>query len=555
MITSRPVIFISAVSRELRSTRDLVAKTLIALGYEPKWQDIAPTETGDLRAVLRKWVDESHAVLQIVGHRYGHGPREPDETFGPVSYTQYEALYAKAKGRKVWYILLDEHHPTDCPDDEPEDLKKLQADYRIQVKAHHGLYHNSYSLDKTEIIVLRLRDDLAILREEFMESQKRQDEALGKIQGQNEDVLQAVEDLRKMLASTIKGGSKEELNQDYESALRHISGKRGISLSFFREWLDDNATRKLEDPLVLPKDKVIALREAGRFIEARDFAISSALRLEKERQETLAEETGLWIQAAESEITLGNYAAALSHAEKADSLTDMEKDFPLWCAARHTLGKTLYYSHEFGKCAGLFRDLVACRIAKDGEDHPGTLQSWNVLCAVLETTHQTIEAEQQTRIVLRHRERVLGPEHPDTLSTRHNLSHFLDKYGRYVESEAENRAILGIRERVLGPDHIDSLASRSNLAIALSSQGKYAEAGDEFRTVKSITERLMGPRHPATCVSLYNLASFLSRHGGKDEALSLAETALEGFLHTWPDGNINTLAAKDLIYRLREGKR
>jgi hypothetical protein len=52
MLTSRPVIFISAVSKELRSTRDLVAKTLLAMGYEPKWQDIAPTETGDLRAGL-----------------------------------------------------------------------------------------------------------------------------------------------------------------------------------------------------------------------------------------------------------------------------------------------------------------------------------------------------------------------------------------------------------------------------------------------------------------------------------------------------------------------
>ena len=52
---NRPVIFISAVSRELRTARDLVAKTLISLGYEPKWHDIAPAETGDLRAILRKW--------------------------------------------------------------------------------------------------------------------------------------------------------------------------------------------------------------------------------------------------------------------------------------------------------------------------------------------------------------------------------------------------------------------------------------------------------------------------------------------------------------------
>lgn len=71
MLSSRPVIFICAVSKELHSARDLVAKTLISLGYDPRWQDIAPTDTGDLLAVLRKWVDGSQAVIQIVGHRYG----------------------------------------------------------------------------------------------------------------------------------------------------------------------------------------------------------------------------------------------------------------------------------------------------------------------------------------------------------------------------------------------------------------------------------------------------------------------------------------------------
>jgi hypothetical protein len=33
----RPAIFISAVSRELRSARQLVANTLTFLGYDPEW--------------------------------------------------------------------------------------------------------------------------------------------------------------------------------------------------------------------------------------------------------------------------------------------------------------------------------------------------------------------------------------------------------------------------------------------------------------------------------------------------------------------------------------
>ena len=62
-MSTRPIIFISAVSQELRSARKLVADTLHALGYEPRWQDIAPTDAGDLLGVLRKWVDQSDAVL------------------------------------------------------------------------------------------------------------------------------------------------------------------------------------------------------------------------------------------------------------------------------------------------------------------------------------------------------------------------------------------------------------------------------------------------------------------------------------------------------------
>ncbi len=65
-MASLPLIFISAVSRELRSGRQLAANTLSFLGYQPVWQDIFGTETGDLRGMLRKQIDQCKGVLQIV---------------------------------------------------------------------------------------------------------------------------------------------------------------------------------------------------------------------------------------------------------------------------------------------------------------------------------------------------------------------------------------------------------------------------------------------------------------------------------------------------------
>ena len=88
-MSPRPTIFISAVSKELRSARQLVSNTLTFLGYEPIWQDIFETSEGDLCEVLRKQISRCNGVVQLVGCCYGAEPLQPTEEFGRVSYTQY----------------------------------------------------------------------------------------------------------------------------------------------------------------------------------------------------------------------------------------------------------------------------------------------------------------------------------------------------------------------------------------------------------------------------------------------------------------------------------
>lgn len=112
-MSPRPAIFISAVSKELRSARQLVSNTLTFLGYEPEWRDIFSTEEGDLRAMLRRRIDGCKAVVQLVGQSYGAEPPALDEQFGRVSYAQYEALYARHVKKKIWYLILHEDFATD----------------------------------------------------------------------------------------------------------------------------------------------------------------------------------------------------------------------------------------------------------------------------------------------------------------------------------------------------------------------------------------------------------------------------------------------------------
>ncbi|PZR73736.1 MAG: hypothetical protein DLM73_10290 [Chthoniobacterales bacterium] len=163
-VSPRPTIFISAVSKELRSARQLVANTLTFLGYEPIWQDIFGTETGDLRQMLRSQIDQSKGVVQLVGQCYGAEPPTPDPEFGRVSYTQYEALYARKKGIKVWYLFMDENFPIDPHEPEPEEVRQLQAAYRNVLKVDTHLFHPLKTREALEAGVLKLRDDLTQLR-------------------------------------------------------------------------------------------------------------------------------------------------------------------------------------------------------------------------------------------------------------------------------------------------------------------------------------------------------------------------------------------------------
>lgn len=558
MLPSRPVIFISAVSKELRSTRDLVAKTLLGMGYEPKWQDIAPTETGDLPAVLRKWVDESHAVLQIVGHRYGNAPKEPDETFGPVSYTQYEALYAHAKGKKVWYIILDPHHPTDPADPEPETLKLLQAAYRAQVKAHQGLYHHSYSLDKTEIIVLRLRDDLAELRTAAVKTQKRQDEALAHLHeqnklllDQNQTLLAAVRDLPAAFAAAQQTNPQADKITQLAGAYASLDESFGLAPGTLEKELPAFAQNLLAAPDTSLIDKANAefvlknYRTAEKLaLKAKDAALAAASQPVQDAIAALQ----LAGQAASEQI---QYRRALEHYRAAAALTGEQSDVLAWAAIQNEIGWLLYLDgkyndqaelmhyvwqscaaaghsehpstfrarHQFasalvdqGKPAEaepIHRAILACSERNFGPAHAATLASRSNLALALHYQGKHAEAEQEHKAVLVIRERVLGSKHPDTLSCRSNIAVTMRSQGKYAEAEAENRAVLAIRERVLGPEHPDTLNSRNNLANALFSQGKHVEAEEEHRAVLHVRERLLGPEHPEVLKSRMNVANTL----------------------------------------------
>jgi hypothetical protein len=177
----KPRIFLSAVTRELHSARQLGANILIRLGYEPVWQEIFGTEAGDLRQMLRNQIDTCDGLIHLVGFGYGAEPGEADLDFSRVSYTQFEYCYSRKAGKRTWILLVQEGSLTDLPpmqldlppDDHPNpaqyqaERRALQDSWRAKLTAESHIHHEASTATDLELKFERLKNELQGLRRSF----------------------------------------------------------------------------------------------------------------------------------------------------------------------------------------------------------------------------------------------------------------------------------------------------------------------------------------------------------------------------------------------------
>ncbi len=554
-MSPRPAIFISAVSQELKSARQLVANTLTFLGYDPEWQDLFGVEEGDLRAMLRRRIDACKGLVQLVGKSYGAEPSSIDEKFGRVSYTQYEALYAKSKGKKAWYLFLDESFPTDPHPEEDPEKQKLQSDYRARVKADSHLYYPLSSREGLEASVLRLRDDLTRLRRGvkrwtgfvagllvltvalciwLLQGQQRSNEQ----QRQTNQQLQALREKFDRLQQGVNsfaevqnkvrqeqpGQKPEEIE---ERTYQELGKVLGIDPSALKEQLPHFAQELRKSPKATTYERANAAFVAKDYNEAERLALAAADEAQragpsKNEEAIKALELAGW--SAEKRV---EYADALTRLRDAEKLTDRARDPLEWARVQFAIAFVLYDQGQYGDAERTFRLVLEERERVLGTEHPDTLEARNCLEVALYYGGKYAEAEAEARTLLAIRGKGLGPDHPDTLKARNNLADDLFSEGRYAEAETEFRDVVKLKEKVFGPENATTLRSRNNLASVLGVQGKYAEAETEFRALVMVTEKVFGPENRNTLSTRSNLAAALNKDGKYAEAEAEGRDALK----------------------------
>jgi tetratricopeptide (TPR) repeat protein len=535
-VTPRPLIFISAVSRELRSARQLVANTLTFLGYQPVWQEIFGTEGGDLREMLRQQIDNCKGVVQLVGQAYGAEPSAADEEFGRVSYTQYEALYARKRGKKVWYLFIDETFPIDAHQPEPEELRQLQLAYRRRVQSDTHVFHSLTTTEGLEASVLKLRDDLTRLRRSARQW------ALGitallfvivglaiwQLRGQAQMKAEMKAEIAKLRQGIMEypridaevRGSRTENNPAavQEQIYAELGKQLGVDPKVLREKLPQLADQLKEAPNASAYERANASYVAKDYAEAERLALQAAQAARKAAPINSKNLLAALELAGLSAHRAIQYDRAMQHFREAEKLTDRNRNLNEWVTLQHEIADLLVAQGKYSDAEKLFRSVIEARARTLGPEHPDTLDIRHKLIYALSRQSKYAEAEAEARQVLKLREKVLGPDNPDTAVSRYNLAEPLVEQGKYGEAETLYREVIRLDEKVLSPEHPRTLAARVGLATVLGSEGKNAEAEPLYREIIRLDQKVYGAEHPNTLNDRQNLATALQADGKYAEA-------------------------------------
>jgi tetratricopeptide (TPR) repeat protein len=546
-MSPRPLVFVSAVSKELGSARQLVANTLMFLGYEPTWQDVFGTESGDLREMLRERIDECKGVVQMIGRCYGAEPPISDEEFGRVSYTQYEAMYARKQGKKVWYLFIDENFPADACESEPEQLRQLQAAYRQRVQADAHLFHPLASREALEMSVLKLRDDLTRLRRGvkqwaagvaillilsvglgfwLLRGQRKTAQEIGEAKrslvAMNVEMTklrQGIMEYPRIEAKAREPRSTEDAQATQERVYAELGKQLNVDPKLLREKLRQLAEQLKRIPEVPPFERANAAFVAKDYKEAEQLASSIAdqIRDDPTRRDEAIRALQLASWSAQARF---QYADALRHLRAAENLTDRQARPEEWARIQDAIARILFEQAHYAEAERLWRSVIDVRTQTLGLEHADTLRSRMGLAVAMDAQGKYDAAANENREIVMVEERLAGPEDRDTLASRNNLAETLRKQRKYVEAESEYNEIIKLEEKVFGPEHTVTLKSRNNLAIVHSAEGKFGEAEKEYRNIIQLKEKVLGAEDPETLISRNNLANalFLQRKFAEAES-------------------------------------
>lgn len=148
-------IFISSVSQGLISYRNIVTEVVAAQAFIPVVEEHFPTPQKSIMREIQEKVFYSAGVIALVGPYYGTESPKIGSNNTPVSYSQYELLYALEYKKPCLVLFTGEHFIPDGGGEgnlPTEDSKMMlrQAEFAAKIRAMPELawclFNNAFDL-------------------------------------------------------------------------------------------------------------------------------------------------------------------------------------------------------------------------------------------------------------------------------------------------------------------------------------------------------------------------------------------------------------------------
>ena len=195
--------------------------------------------------------------------------------------------------------------------------------------------------------------------------------------------------------------------------------------------------------------------------------------------------------------------------------------------AVNSLGRILTMQGKAEEGERAFREALAIRTELNGADDPSVAGVNLNIAVTLRRQNRLEEAEAVYREAERVWTKAYGPAHPDLAGVHNNLGVLFLDMERYEESKTESERAIEIKRAYLKPDDPVFLETRGNLAEALTGLGEYEAAIAQRRAIAEVLEPKLDSDAPRLALNRHGLARVLLLNDQNDEALALAQAALD----------------------------
>jgi tetratricopeptide (TPR) repeat protein len=180
----------------------------------------------------------------------------------------------------------------------------------------------------------------------------------------------------------------------------------------------------------------------------------------------------------------------------------------------------------YDEAEAMYRESLSAETKARGGEHAGPLETVAKLAEILRLQKKTVEEEKLLAQLTASLENALEGEGQPYIPHFRSVGERFLKAEQYGQAEAIFRIVVRVREKALGPENAETVSSLQQLANTFFCSKRYREASEIFQRLLATSEKLYGPEAQENVKYTWRLANSLHHDRKNMEAYRLYQRLL-----------------------------